>query len=60
MQPLPKWVGFLSTVGSLATLCTTLGGILPPKYGVAIATLGAFLANLSHSLTGTGGKPAGE
>ena len=57
MKPLPKWMGWLSMLGSVGALCTTLAGLLPPKYAVTIATIGTALASLSHSLPGTGGKP---
>lgn len=56
MNPLPKWIGWLSMLGTIGTALSTIGGILPPKIGAAIAAVGVILSNLSHSLPGTGGK----
>ena len=57
MNPLPKWVGWLSMAGTIGSALSIIGGVLPPKIGAALISLGAILSNLSHSLPGTGGKP---
>jgi hypothetical protein len=57
MTPLPKWYAMLGNLGAVGALCTTLAGILPPKYGAAVAAFAALVNSVSHSLPGTGGKP---
>ena len=56
MKPLPKWMAWLSNLGAVGSILATLGNMLPPKYGVAIAGAAAIINSVAHSLPGTGGK----
>jgi hypothetical protein len=56
MKPLPKWVGWLSMAGTISAALSSLGGILPPKWGAGLVALGSILSAVSHSLPGTGGS----
>lgn len=57
MQPLPKLAGWLSIAGSVGAVLLSVAGYLPAKWAMIAASLGTLLANVSHSLNGTGGQP---
>lgn len=52
---LPKWVGHLSALGSVASFLGGMAGYLPPQWGTGVAALATLLAWVSHSAFGTGG-----
>lgn len=59
MNPLPKSVGVLAILAAIfgalnsADVLTVIG----PKLGSLVALISTIVGALSHSLTGTGGKP---
>ena len=60
MKPLPKIIGVLSILAAVFGALNTAQVIstLPPAWGGVVTALAAVTAALSHSLTGTGGKPS--
>jgi hypothetical protein len=62
IAPLPKWVGVLGLIATTIGSANEAGllAFLPHPWGAVIAAVGGFVTLLSHSLTGTGGKPTWE
>lgn len=62
VKPLPKWVGILGYITSVIGALNESGllGFLPHPWGGVLVGIGGFASLLSHSLTGTGGKPTVE
>ena len=62
ITPLPKWVGILGLIATVIGSANQAGllAFLPSPWGAVIAAVGGFVTLLSHSLTGTGGKPTWE
>ena len=57
MKPLPKWVGWLSLLVGLVAPGGAFAGIIPPKWAAIVSGVAALVANLAHSLPGSGGTP---
>lgn len=55
MKPLPKWVGVLSILLAAFGSGGALAGLVPIKIAALLSTGATVLANLTHSLPGTGG-----
>ena len=60
MSPFSKIAGILGTLAVIfgALNSAEVIAVLPPKIGAVISAIAVVVVALSHSLTGTGGKPA--
>ena len=59
MKPLPKWVGVVSALAVVFGALNTAQvlAVVAPNIAALITIGASVLTALSHSLTGTGGKP---
>lgn len=57
MKPLPKIVSWLSLFSTMFGIGGALAGVVPAKYAAIVGAVATLTSSLSHSLTGTGGKP---
>lgn len=57
MKPLPKVIGWITVLLSVATGLLAIADQLPPKVAFTIMLCANVLTSLSHSLPGTGGAP---
>jgi Mn2+/Fe2+ NRAMP family transporter len=59
IKPLPKIAGILGYIATVIGAASEAGlfTFIKHPYGAVLVAIGGFAALLSHSLTGTGGKP---
>jgi formate-dependent nitrite reductase membrane component NrfD len=60
IKPLPKWIGWLGAITTVASAAypAYLAGGWKGVGAWGLASLGSILALFSHSATGTGGSPS--
>lgn len=58
LKPLPRWVGVVGMITTTIGAANESGLLkfIPHPWGSLTAALGSFVAMMSHSLTGYGGK----